>query len=101
MVRPLDLAQNVLNQAQQAQQRLGEQASDAAHAARRAEQQREDAAQKLKLVQQEQAAEGKVVREDEQGERPKRKLRKRKTTVDASHADETPEGKGRRLDVEG
>lgn len=108
-LRPLDLAQNIGNMAQQAQQKLGEAAADRASASRDAEHEQAEALKQLQQVAKERETQGHRVGDEEGAprERPHHEAG-REAGEDASeehphvgpHTDETPEGKGRALDID-
>lgn len=108
-LRPLELAQNILNQAQQAQQKLGESAADRVRTAQGLEQQQSDALKKLQQVAKEREVQGHQ-EGDEASDGRKQHAQGSDTAPEKNsaapesefphHADETPEGKGRTLDID-
>lgn len=108
-LRPLELAQNILNQAQQAQQKLGESATDRVRTAQGLEQQQSEALKKLQQVAKEREVQGHQ-EGDEASDGRKQQTPASGTAPEGNHdlpepelphhADETPEGKGRTLDID-
>jgi len=108
-LRPLDLAQNIGNMAQQAQQKLGEAAADRAGASRDAEHEQAEALKQLQQVAKEREVQGHRVGDEEGAprEQPHHPQEPLAGEADAEehphgvhHTDETPEGKGRSLDID-
>ena len=108
-IRPLDLAQSIQNQAQQAQQRLGEQAAERGQVMAQQEADRREAVKQLAQVQKQREIEGLVVR-DESGTSQDPGEGQHGATGESTeqhpehphppHADETLEGKGRAVDID-
>jgi len=108
-LRPLELAQNILNQAQQAQQKLGETATDRVRTAQGLEQQQSDALRKLQQVAKEREVQGHQEGDEASDGRKQHAPGSGATSGESPdphehelrhHADETPEGKGRTLDID-